>query len=121
LKKKKLLTFENSSGIGFIHGQKDTGGLSRIRKRVLNEYVLFYVPELGENELLTPDLSLASETVNTNGGKTRKTQKVRARHNKNGACCTYSLISFSFSKGRLGFLDCLESKEESTRQITMIG
>ena len=49
----KGITFENSSGIGFIHGQKDTGGLS----------------ELGENELLTPDLSLASETVNTNGGK----------------------------------------------------
>jgi len=47
------LTFENSSGIGLIHAQKDTGGLS----------------ELGEHELLGPDLSLASESVDTDGGE----------------------------------------------------
>jgi hypothetical protein len=37
---------------------------------VFNEGIHNYLPELGEDELLTPDLSLASETVDTDGGET---------------------------------------------------
>jgi hypothetical protein len=37
---------------------------------VLNERSLGYLPEFGEDKSLRPDLSLASETVNTDGGKT---------------------------------------------------
>jgi hypothetical protein len=37
---------------------------------VLNEMSLDYLPKLGEDKSLRPDLSLASETVNTDGGET---------------------------------------------------
>merc|ERR1719246_344450 len=43
----ECLAFENSSWVLFIHGQKDSGGLS----------------ELGKHKLLAPNLSLATQTV----------------------------------------------------------
>jgi len=47
------LTFEDSSWVGCVHGQKNTGGLS----------------ELGEDELGSPHFSLASEAVGSDETK----------------------------------------------------
>jgi len=68
----KGLTFEDSSGIFGIHGQKNTSSLS----------------ELGEDELLAPDLSLASQTVLADQTKTKHQTFVMECPDKSSALLT---------------------------------
>ena len=88
-------------------------------QRVRNKEIL---PELGEGQLESPDLSLVFQTVSANESqsktnaskiKSMKSGHCEQHHRKwlNGSTTTYSLISFSFSKGLLGVVDVFASKE----------
>jgi hypothetical protein len=81
------------------------------------------LPELGEGELGSPDLSFVFQTVSADESQS-KIERVKiwsrgiSRHCEqhrrkwlNGSTTTYSLISFSFSKGLLGVVDVFASKE----------
>jgi len=89
------LTFENAALVSGGKGEKNTGCFT----------------EFGKGQLGSPDLFLATETVGTNETKPKETRtiKIRSFSNTSGDLArqecqgsTYSLISFSFSKGRLG-------------------
>jgi len=56
----ECLAFENSSWVLFIHGQKDSGGLS----------------ELGKHKLLAPNLSLATQTVKADQSQTKNERRL---------------------------------------------
>jgi hypothetical protein len=81
------------------------------------------LPELGEGELGSPDLSLVFQTVSADESQS-KIERVKIWSQRNGKHCTqhqrkwldgstttYSLISFSFSKGLRGVEDVFASKE----------
>ena len=75
------------------------------------------LPELGQSQLGSPDLLLASKTVGSDESQSKRNAHKLASDKNNAptsgvserGSSTYSLISFSFSKGLLGVSKVLES------------
>jgi len=110
------LTFEKSSGISLLHREENTSSLS----------------ELGESELGSPHFSLAAEAVSTDqlepithGKDEQSVNATRSNLREHNTYLlathhTYSLISFSLSKGLLGFLDVLLSSDGKKAQVSVL-
>jgi hypothetical protein len=70
------------------------------------------LPESGEGQLQSPDLSLVLKAVGTNESQPKRDKGEHEAIGKvvGGSATTYSLISFSFSKGLLGVLEVFLSE-----------
>ena len=84
------------------------------------------LPELGQSQLGSPDLLLASKTVGSDESQSKRNAHKLASDKNNAptsgvserGSSTYSLISFSFSKGLLGVSKVLESRDVSGVTLT---
>ena len=80
------------------------------------------LPELGQSQLGSPDLLLASKTVGSDESQSKrnahKLAGVKVTNKDQQVSSTYSLISFSFSKGLLGVSKVLESRDVSGVTLT---
>ena len=83
------------------------------------------LPELGESQLQSPDFVLVLKTVRTDESQPKQTRQVSRGLGRirgwavGGSTTTYSLISFSFSKGLLGVLEVFLSEKKRVRQIVV--
>ena len=124
-------------------GERARAGLLPRVVELRSHNCLRNLPELGESQLGSPDLALAAETVGadqlepvhserdharklvsrplaTDSGAVRRVYRLRVEMECLVGTRTYSLISFSFSKGLLGFLEVFlsgQGKQRSGEQI----